>query len=113
MCRDFAHLGIALCRAHGIPARYVSGYASRLEPPDFHAVIEVYLTGPTGPGRYLFDPTRKAAPDGIVRIGLGRDAAEVAFASPFGAFDYDKPDISIGTAGASDAITTQAVRTTD
>ena len=43
VCRDFAHLAIALCRAMGIPARYVSAYAWRLKPPDFHAVIEAYF----------------------------------------------------------------------
>jgi transglutaminase-like putative cysteine protease len=40
VCRDFAHLGIALCRALGIPARFVSAYAYQLQPPDFHAVFE-------------------------------------------------------------------------
>ena len=111
VCRDFAHLAIALCRALGIPTRYVSAYAHRLSPPDFHAVIEAYLEGPAGFGWYLFDPTRKAAPDGLVRIGLGRDAAEVAFATPFGAFDSDKPEVWITAAGVPDAaITTRAIR---
>ena len=50
VCRDFAHLGIALCRALGIPARYVSAYAWRLQPPDFHAVFEAFLRGPSGLG---------------------------------------------------------------
>ena len=80
VCRDFAHLGIALCRALGIPARYVSVYAWRLRPPDFHAVFEAYLGGRW----YLFDPTRQAAIEGLVRIGVGRDAAEVAFANFIG-----------------------------
>jgi len=113
VCRDFAHLGIALCRALGIPARYVSAYAWRLEPPDFHAVFEAFLRGPSGPGWYLFDPTRMAAPEGIVRIGIGRDAAEVAFCTQFGEMEFDKPEVSIS--GPSDATpaTTQAVRTRD
>ena len=111
VCRDFAHLAIALCRALGIPTRYVSAYAHRLDPPDFHAVIEAYLQGPSGPGWYLFDPTRRAAPDGLVRIGIGRDAAEVAFASPFGAFESDKPEVWIQAKGTiASEITTQAVR---
>jgi transglutaminase-like putative cysteine protease len=80
VCRDFAHLGIAFCRALGIPARFVSCYAYGLSPPDFHAVFEVYLSGRW----WLFDATRQAALDGLVRIGVGRDAAEVAFATPFG-----------------------------
>ena len=95
VCRDFAHLAIAFCRALGIPARYVSAYAWRLDPPDFHAVVEAFLQGPNGPGWYLFDPTRKAAPNGLARIGIARDAAEVAFASPFGSVDYDKPEVWI------------------
>ena len=45
VCRDFAHLVIAFCRALGIPARYVSGYALGLEPPDFHGFVQVYLGG--------------------------------------------------------------------
>lgn len=80
VCRDFTHLGIAFCRALGIPARFVSCYAYGLEPDDFHAVFEAYLGGQW----WLFDPTRQAALDGLVRIGLGRDAAEVSFASMYG-----------------------------
>lgn len=83
VCRDFAHLGVALCRALGIPARYASVYAWRLDPPDFHAVFEAYLDGRW----YLFDPTRQAAIEGLVRIGVGRDAAEVAFAEVLGAVE--------------------------
>lgn len=80
VCRDFAHLGVSFCRALGIPARYVSGYACRLEPPDFHGFFEAYLSGHW----YLFDPTRLAPPTGLVRIGAGRDAADVAFATIWG-----------------------------
>ncbi|MDQ3621495.1 MAG: transglutaminase domain-containing protein, partial [Verrucomicrobiota bacterium] len=56
VCRDFAHLGIAFCRALAIPARFVSGYALNLDPPDFHAYFEAYLGGRW----YIFDPTRLA-----------------------------------------------------
>lgn len=80
VCRDFAHLGIAFCRALGIPARFVSCYAYGLDPADFHAVFEAYLDGRW----WLFDPTRQAALDGLVRIGVGRDAAEAAFCTPWG-----------------------------
>ena len=80
VCRDFAHLGIAFCRALEIPARYVSCYAYGLAPADFHAVFEVYLDGRW----WLFDATRQAHRDGLIRIGVGRDAAEIAFCSPFG-----------------------------
>ncbi|HEX5863987.1 MAG TPA: transglutaminase family protein [Casimicrobiaceae bacterium] len=81
ICRDFAHLAIAFCRALNIPARFVTGYTRYEEPPqDFHAVFEAYLGG-----RWqLFDPTGLAPIDSIVRIGIGRDAADVAFATLFG-----------------------------
>ena len=95
VCRDFSHLAIALCRTLGIPARYVSAYASQLQPPDFHAIFEAYLVGPTGGGWYLFDATRKADPAGLIRIGVGRDAAEVAFCSPYGPVAFDAPEVWI------------------
>jgi transglutaminase-like putative cysteine protease len=75
VCRDFTHLGITLARALGIPARAVSAYALGLDPPDFHAVFEVYLEG----NWWLVDPTRLAPVEGIVRIGSGRDASDIAF----------------------------------
>ena len=80
VCRDFAHLGIAFCRALNIPARFVSAYAYDLWPRDFHAVFEARL----GDRWYLFDATRQASTGGLVRIGAGRDAADVSFASIFG-----------------------------
>lgn len=80
VCRDFAHLGIALCRALGIPARFVACYACKLDPPDFHAVFEAYLVD-----RWvLFDATGLAPLDGLVRIATGRDAADTAFANLYG-----------------------------
>ncbi len=75
VCRDFTHLGIALTRALNIPARAVSAYALDLDPPDFHAVFEVYLDGRW----WLVDPTRLAPIEGMVRIATGRDAADIAF----------------------------------
>jgi len=80
VCRDFAHLSVALCRAVGIPARFVSVHAPGLVPPDFHAVFEAFLGGRW----WLFDATRQAPLDALVRIGLGRDAAEAAFAEIHG-----------------------------
>jgi transglutaminase-like putative cysteine protease len=80
VCRDFAHLGIALCRALNIPARYFSGYAYQLEPPDMHACFECYIEH-----RWLvFDATRLAHLNALVRVGTGRDAADAAVASIFG-----------------------------
>ena len=80
VCRDFAHLGIALCRALGIPARFVSAYAYGLNPPDFHAHFEAFLGG-----RWILaDPTRLSPQSSFVRIGQGRDAADTSFATIFG-----------------------------
>jgi len=109
VCRDFAHLGIALCRAVGIPARYVSAYAWRLNPPDFHAVFEAYLCGAEGGAWYLFDPTRMSAVDGLVRIGVGRDAADVAFCSIFGDVTSNPPQVWITGPDASCPVTTAAI----
>lgn len=80
VCRDFAHLGITFARALGIPARFVSAYALDLVPQDFHAVFEAYLGGQW----YLFDATRLCPLDGILKIAIGRDAADSAFATYFG-----------------------------
>ncbi|MEM9280213.1 MAG: transglutaminase family protein [Verrucomicrobiota bacterium] len=80
VCRDFAHLGIAFCRALNLPARYVTVYAHGLEPQDFHAVFEVYL----GDRWVVMDGTRKVPLNGLVRIATGRDAGDVAMATLFG-----------------------------
>lgn len=76
-CRDFAHLGVALCRAIGIPARFVAVYAPGLTPMDFHAVFEASC----GRRWCVFDPTGLASRNAMVRIATGRDAADAAFAS--------------------------------
>jgi transglutaminase-like putative cysteine protease len=82
VCRDFAHLAIAFCRALNIPARFIAGYANFPDPPpDFHAVFEAFLGGRW----YLFDPTDLAPRNQVTRIGTGRDATDVAFATIFGA----------------------------
>jgi transglutaminase-like putative cysteine protease len=80
VCRDYAHVAITLCRAIGIPARYVAGYAVKLDPPDFHGFFEAFL----GNRWFLFDATRLAPVGGLVRIGTGRDAADVSFATRIG-----------------------------
>jgi transglutaminase-like putative cysteine protease len=98
VCRDFAHLGIALCRASGIPARYVSGYAVDLDPPDFHGFFEAYLDHRW----YLFDATRMAPLDRLVRIAHGRDAADAAFATSVGVATLESTNVSaIDLSGAS------------
>lgn len=80
VCRDFTHLAITFLRAAGIPARAVSAYAWKLEPPDMHAVTELYLGGRW----WLMDATCKAPIEGLVRVATGVDAADIAFLSVFG-----------------------------
>jgi transglutaminase-like putative cysteine protease len=80
VCRDFAHLGIALCRALTIPARYFTGYAYQLQPPDFHACFEVYLGGYW----IIVDATKLVPINGLIKIATGIDATDTALASIFG-----------------------------
>lgn len=80
VCRDYAHLLIAVARAAEIPARCVAGYAPRVSPPDFHAVTELWLDG----AWRLVDATGMAHPDEIARVAVGRDATDVAFMTIFG-----------------------------
>ncbi|WP_217363318.1 transglutaminase domain-containing protein [Winogradskyella undariae] len=81
VCRDLAHLGIALCRSLSIPARIVVGYLHNLEPMDMHAWFEAYI----GNRWYTFDATQVGSPGGYVILGFGRDAADVAIFNQFGA----------------------------
>ena len=80
VCRDLAHLGIALCRSLSIPARMVVGYLDHLEPMDLHAWFEVYVGGRW----YTFDATQAELKGGYVAVGYGRDAADVAVFNQFG-----------------------------
>jgi transglutaminase-like putative cysteine protease len=92
VCRDFAHLAVTFCRALNIPARLVVGYAIFDEPPpDFHAIFEAYIGGHW----VMFDPTRLSPVENLVRIAVGRDAKDVAFATIFGAAQMTamSPDI--------------------
>lgn len=95
VCRDFAHLTISLCRALNIPARFVTGidYGAdpSLGPVDFHAYVEAYL----GHRWYLFDPTNISPTTGLLRIGTGRDAADVSFATIFGSVQTGPPTVEI------------------
>lgn len=91
VCRDFTHLGLTLCRAAGIPARAVAAYALALDPPDFHAVFEVFLDG----GWWLVDPTRLAPVAGMVRIAHGRDAADIAFLTTSGFAEQTDLKVSV------------------
>jgi len=98
VCRDYAHLMITLCRCIGIPARYVSGYAVNLQPPDFHGFVEAFLDGQW----YLFDPTQLAPIDGLVRIGCGRDAADVAFGTIYGDIRLTNKEVWANPVNAND-----------
>lgn len=80
VCRDYAHLLVALARAAEIPARCVSAYAPGVDPPDFHAVAELWLDG----SWHLVDATGMARADEIVRVCVGRDATDIAFMTVFG-----------------------------
>jgi transglutaminase-like putative cysteine protease len=80
VCRDFAHLLVTFARAGGIPARCVSAYAPGVDPPDFHAVAELWLDG----AWHLVDATGMAHADEIARVAVGRDAVDIAFLTIFG-----------------------------
>jgi len=75
VCRDFAHLVCSLARAAHIPARYVSAYGARVDPQDFHAVAQVWLSG----AWHLVDATRMSSAADLVVVACGRDAGDVAF----------------------------------
>jgi len=84
VCRDFAHLGITLCRSLSIPARMVVGYLYGLDPMDLHAWFEVYV----GNRWYTFDATQEDAKGGYVAVGYGRDATDVAVYNQYGPAVY-------------------------
>jgi transglutaminase-like putative cysteine protease len=75
VCRDFAHLVVAMLRAVNVPARLVAVYAPGLYPMDFHAVAEAFVEG----GWRVVDATLLAPRQGLVRIATGRDASDTAF----------------------------------
>jgi transglutaminase-like putative cysteine protease len=95
VCRDYAHLLATFARAAGIPARLVSAYAFGLDPPDFHALVEVWLDG----AWHLADATGKAPLEGVVRIAAGRDATDVAFMTSFGPAELVAQSVSVTRLG--------------
>jgi transglutaminase-like putative cysteine protease len=80
VCRDFAHLLVTLARAGNIPARCVAVYAPGVDPPDFHAVAELWLDG----SWHLVDATGMARAEDMARVVVGRDATDIAFMTIFG-----------------------------
>lgn len=95
VCRDFAHLFVALARAAEIPARCVSAYAPGVTPSDFHAVAEVWLEG----GWHLVDPTGMGSAADLVRVAVGRDATDIAFMTIFGTADLLAQRVSVRALG--------------
>lgn len=81
VCRDYAHLAVALLRGLDVPARCAAVYAPGLDPMDFHAVAEAWVEGRW----HVVDATRLAPRQSLLRIATGRDTADTAFMSTYGA----------------------------
>ena len=108
VCRDFAHVGIALCRALNIPARYVSGHLPDVgvldpgSPMDFHAYYEAYI----GEAWYTYDPRFNKPRIGRIKIAHGLDAVDGALTTTYGggqmvwfeawAYQVDPGKVSLG-----------------
>lgn len=98
ICRDYAHALVTFARASAIPARYVACYAPGVDPPDFHAVAEVFLNDPSTEGGgiwLLVDATGMADPSQTVKIGVGRDAADVSFLTSFGSSEFRSSSVDV------------------
>ena len=91
VCRDFAHVGIALCRSLTIPARIVVGYLHGLQPMDLHAWFEAFVGGRW----YTFDATQSQPRSGRIVLAYGRDAADVAFISDYGICPLEVQDMQV------------------
>jgi transglutaminase-like putative cysteine protease len=91
VCRDFAHVGVALARSLMLPARVVVGYLHELDPMDMHAWYEVYL----GDRWYAFDATQSEPRGGRIVVAHGRDIADVAFLSNYGPLEITKMQVSV------------------
>lgn len=94
VCRDFSHLGIALCRSLSIPARMVVGYLYELNPMDLHAWFEAFIGGRW----YTFDATQDYPKGNRVVLAYGRDAADVALATQFGSIFLLDMRVSVSVA---------------
>ena len=94
VCRDFAHLGIAMCRAIEIPARMVVGYLHELDPMDQHAWWEAYVGGRW----FTFDATQLFPKGNRVAVGYGRDAADVALATQYGSLELTEMSVFVSAA---------------
>lgn len=97
VCRDLAHLGVGLCRAMNIPARFVCGFLHELDPMDLHAWFEAYV----GTRWYTFDATQETAKGNRIAIAYGRDAADVALLTQFGPLQLREIKVRVGPAATS------------
>jgi transglutaminase-like putative cysteine protease len=97
VCRDYAHLGVALTRSLNIPARMVVGYLYNLEPMDLHAWFEAFVGGRW----FTFDGVRKQPCGNRIMIGYGRDAADVALTSNYGALQLNTMKVTVEQAPLS------------
>ena len=96
VCRDFAHVAVALCRSIDIPARMVVGYLHGREPMDLHAWFEAYV----GSRWYTFDASEESLRGGRVVVAHGRDAADVAFVTDYGALKLRSMRVSVNELAA-------------
>lgn len=94
VCRDFAHLGIALCRSINIPARMVVGFLHQLDPMDLHAWFEAFIGGRW----FTFDATEDVTQGNRIVLAYGRDAADVALATMFGPFTMKGMKVTVSPA---------------
>jgi transglutaminase-like putative cysteine protease len=94
VCRDYAHLGIALCRALDVPARMVVGFLHELQPMDLHAWFEAYI----GNRWYAFDAMQAVTQGNRIVVAYGRDAADVALATLFGPFQLNFMEVTVNPA---------------
>lgn len=103
VCRDFVHATIALLRGLNYPARFVTGVdygaPAALGPSDFHSYVEAWIGGRW----WIFDPTGITPLTGLIRIGTGRDAADVAFATMFGNVRGGMPKVAFAALDDPDA----------
>lgn len=91
VCRDYAHVLIAMLRVCAIPARMVCAYAPYVSPQDFHALVEVYLEG----SWHLIDPTGMSKADEVAIIGVGRDAADISFLTSYGFLTLEEQSVNV------------------
>ena len=99
VCRDFAHVGIALCRSLQIPARMVVGYLYGLKPMDLHAWFEAFVGGRW----YTFDATQAVPRGGRIVLAYGHDAADVAFISDYGALPLQMNEMRVEVTALDEA----------